>query len=101
MFFRDGCRYCTESMEFYRRLGAEPNRARLLVVGREDVDQLRNYVNKNEFHPDGFSSIGTKPVKVSGTPTLLLVTADRTIKGIWPGRLDATAEEEVLKSIRR
>jgi hypothetical protein len=35
MFFRDGCRYCSESMEFYRRLGAEPNRARLLVVGRK------------------------------------------------------------------
>jgi hypothetical protein len=95
MFFRDGCRYCSESMEFYRRLGAEPNRARLLVVGRESVDKLRTYATENQFHPDGFASIGAKPVKVSGTPTLLLVTADRTIKGIWPGRLDATGEEEV------
>jgi hypothetical protein len=100
MFLREGCRYCNESMDFYKRLSGQPRRAKLLVAGRESVEKLTSYVNDQGFRPDGFTSIGGRSVKVAGTPTLLLVSPDRTIKAVWRGKLDAGAEAEVVRSVQ-
>jgi hypothetical protein len=101
VWVRSTCRYCTESMGFYRRLAAAPRRARVVVVGAEPVERLREYVGEHGFAPDEVVSVGAEAVKLPVTPMLVLVDAEGIVRAVWRGKLGSAAEEAaVLAEVR-
>lgn len=95
------CRYCSESMPFYRRLRLEDPKARVIVAGPEPADILEAYVRRNEFVPDMVLSVPASTTKFHGTPTTVLVDRAGIIQGVWRGLLqDEDRQREVLAAVR-
>lgn len=96
------CRFCTNSAEFYRRLATESQRTgktRLIAVLPQPTADATRYladlgVAVDEILQAVPSSFGTR-----GTPTLVLVDKQGTVKPAWTGKLPSTREAEVLSSL--
>lgn len=101
IFFSPFCKPCIDSMDFYRRLMAEPHAARIVLVGREGLNELTECVSEYRLQPDQIVSIGRRPIRIRGTPTLVLVGRNGIVGRVWDG---APREhgwgEEVASNIR-
>ena len=97
------CRYCTESMPFYKRLAelsqVRTGNLRLGVVSLQPADDMRKYLSA---HGLGIESVITVPesgFNVMGTPTLVLVRRDGVVQRSWGGWLNGEEEKTVVASI--
>ena len=99
LYLRSSCAYCTQSMEFYRRLAAQPDRPTLVVMGPESEQVLRDYVNQHGVIVDHIVTVPRAALKFPGTPALALVEPDGTVQKAWVGKLSANREGEVLKTL--
>lgn len=105
LFVQSECRYCKESMPFYKRLADTLNsrggasRRLLIAASFEDEITTKDYLAGHGVRPDGISRIRPGTLAVQGTPTLFVVDRSGTLRGAWMGRLDASAEREVLKTV--
>ena len=96
-----GCRYCEESAAFYRRLhdqrsGSHP---RMVAVVPGDNTEVARYLSEQKIVVDDIINLPLSDIKVSGTPTLLLVDRLGHISDVWIGKLDARKENEVTQRI--
>lgn len=96
IWVRSGCRYCTESMDFYRRLVAAPRRHRIVVMGSEKADVLDKYVAAHNLHPDAVVSASRKAVRLPATPIVVLVNSSGAIERVWRGRLTTGEQEDAV-----
>lgn len=100
MFMSSQCRFCTDSMPFYRRLSPlRSHGVRLLAVSAESQAILQDYLRQHELNVDGLVGIRPGSMKVKGTPTLVLVDNKGTVTNVWHGRLPETGEAEVIHSL--
>lgn len=98
-----GCRFCTESAPFYKRLAQEkPNlkNIRLVAVFPEPVEQSRKYlsdlgVTVDEVRQGRLDSLG-----VVGTPTLIVADANGAVAGSLRGKLSSDKENELLAQLK-
>jgi hypothetical protein len=101
---RSTCRYCTESMPFYRSLAEHAGRGksfRFLAAAREPQSALRDYLAGQQLHVDALLPLRhTELTRVRSTPTLLLIDSTGILKGSWRGMLQGR-ETEVLKELDR
>lgn len=94
-----GCHFCSESAAFYQRLQREkPSDVRLIAVLPQPIENSKGYLDKlgvtvSEIVQAPLSSVG-----VSGTPTLLLIDSDGTVRESWRGKL---SDEEATNVIVR
>lgn len=94
------CGACTASMSFYRRLTAQPHRTRIVVMGRESVQRLRDYLAQFDVRPAQVISSDDPRLKFAGTPTLALLGADSVVRSVWFGRRQTVTEElEIIRSL--
>ncbi len=99
MYLNTRCKYCDESMPFYRSLGQQAPQIRLVAVGMESTEELERYVLEHGFRPAQVLSIRPGTTRLRGTPTLLLIDASARITGVWLGKLDPQRELEVAKAL--
>jgi peroxiredoxin len=100
MVLRESCPYCTASMDFYKRLADSARRGRLVVLSSDSPDVITAYLEKHGFEPDQTLSTSSS-LRISGTPTLLLVDRDRVIRQSWSGRIERPSQErDVLNALR-
>ena len=98
----DGCKFCTESAEFYRRLVEERAKRpdlRLVAVLPQEVDRGQNYLNSLNVAVDEVRQIPLSSVGVTGTPTLIMVNKSGIITNIWLGKLSLEKETEVFSQL--
>jgi hypothetical protein len=103
LVLRDGCHFCTDSAEFYRRLakeGGARGSTKLVAVLPGIVGDSRRYLDGlgvpvTEIRQSQFGTLG-----VSGTPTLLLVNDKGVVTRSWVGQLPAYKEAEVINAMR-
>lgn len=98
----DGCRYCSESAEFYRRLAQErtkQNGPPLIAVLPQEVSKGQAYLNKLGVTVDDVKQVSLNTIGVSGTPTLILVDNTGAVKDSWIGKLPPEKETEVLNRL--
>lgn len=88
------CGACTASMPFYRQLLARVRRTRIVVMGRESVASLSDYLSMYRVEPDRIVSMPNRAAKFRGTPTLMVVGPDSVIESVWYGRRQSAKEEE-------
>ncbi|HZI18070.1 MAG TPA: hypothetical protein VEY09_05685 [Pyrinomonadaceae bacterium] len=96
------CRFCTESGPFYQRLARERESrpgVRLIAVLPQEVSEGRKYLEGLGVKVDEVRQASPLSTGAGGTPTLILVGADGTVKDSWVGRLAAPQEAEVLNRL--
>jgi hypothetical protein len=95
------CRFCAESMPFYRKLSGlrAGGRIQLVVLSQEAVTATESYLHQRELEVDRVGQLKGADLPVVGTPTLLLIDKTGTVERSWLGRLTATQEKEVTEHI--
>lgn len=105
LFLRVGCHYCEDSMPFYRSLNELDKNGRLsshlLTVMQDGMHTEDAYLEAHGLRLDRVFSEPFEPLKVSGTPTLLLVNARGRIEKAWVGQLSPQAEKEVIAAVEK
>jgi hypothetical protein len=100
---RSGCRYCAESLPFYKRLTHDVGAAAdLAVVTTDDRATAQRYLDENQLPIAQVASVPADrrtDLRIPGTPTLILVDGHRTIQKMWLGRLDAAGEADVYATL--
>jgi hypothetical protein len=101
---REGCRYCTDSADFYRRLAALGRRdkyTRLLAVLPTEIAASSRYFEGLRVPISEIRQSALSRINVRGTPTLLLVNDKGVVTHSWVGQLSAEKETEVIEAMRR
>lgn len=95
------CRYCAESMPFYRELSKlrARDKVQFVVLSREPLMTTEDYLKKRELAVDRVARLKGSEIPVPGTPTLLLIGRTGAVQSSWLGRLTAAQEKEVSKQI--
>jgi len=102
LWLHTGCRYCEQSMPFYRRLSDEIGKPRVIAMGFESESALDDYLNKHGLPGTLIISVRPEQVKFSRTPTIAVLGPDRRVRGLWVGKLrNVAAEDEVLAMASR
>jgi hypothetical protein len=102
---RNGCVYCERSYPLYRRLeGLEHDnrlKAHMLVVTPDEPARAAALLSSQGITSPVIAGTPLKNIKVSGTPTLLLVDADGRLLQSWDGELDASSADALVAQLRR
>jgi hypothetical protein len=100
---RKGCIYCERSYPLYRRLsGLEHDnnlKAHMLVVMPDDAASGAALLSSQGITSQSVAGIPLNNIKVSGTPTLLLVGADGRLLQSWVGELDASKADALVAQL--
>jgi thioredoxin-related protein len=104
LIVRSTCRYCTDSMPFYRLLREERDKAdsrvKLVAVCLESRESCEEYLRKNEFTPDTVVTANPESLKAKATPTLVLVDSGGRVSETWVGRLEGNRQGEVVRVVQ-
>jgi thioredoxin-related protein len=102
---RQGCIYCERSYPLYRRLdGLEHDsrlKAHMLIVMPDDSANGTALLKAQGLTSQNVPNTPLGDIKVSGTPTLLLVDANGRLLQSWVGELDASKAEALVAQLRR
>lgn len=99
---RDGCKFCDASMPFYQRLAIMIKRTpgtEMVGVCLNPADVCANYFGKNGVPVTRSVTAGTDKLKISGTPTLVLVDEQGRVDSVWVGQLPDVREQEVVSAL--
>jgi thiol-disulfide isomerase/thioredoxin len=106
---RDGCAFCAASMPFYQRIAARLHDAPSAAKSIEFVSvcpgsegECNAYVKSHGLLVDrvvGIQKNAMADMKVTGTPTLILVDAAGKVESVWTGQLSQKRESEVMDAI--
>ena len=102
---RNGCRFCEESIPFYRKLAEleKSNQidAHLIAVFPDDLAAVRQLVETQQLAIEALPGIELSQVKVEGTPTLILVDRQGQVSKVWIGELAAAGQADVVAAISK
>jgi len=104
MALKDGCHFCAESAEFYRRLdkdGSVRKKTRFIAALPGSLRDSHVYLNHESVNVDEIRQTDLRLIGVRGTPTLLLVNNEGVITQTWVGKLSPERESEVISALRR
>lgn len=98
----EGCRFCTESAPFYKRLIAKANankNLQLIAVLPQDPINAGLYLDSLGVAFSDIKYLELRKIGVRSTPTLLLLDDHGVITAFWVGALSVDQENEVLRRI--
>jgi len=103
LVLQSGCRFCSESALFYRRLAQElfgQRSPRLIAILPQSVNESKKYLNDLGVSIDEIRQASLKLLGVSGTPMLILVNNAGAVTDLWFGKLTASQEAEVFSRLQ-
>lgn len=99
------CRFCSDSMPFYRRLMAEARtrrgRVQFVAMGIEDSNVLREYLAQHAVVPDALVNGREAQFPLRATPTLMVVEGSGRVVASLQGLLTGEQETNVMEIMRR
>lgn len=100
LFLQSTCRFCTESMPFYRALrDAAKDRVRFVVLAPQGDNRINEYLAEHKLSVDKVVRIDFATLKVSGTPTALLVGPNAQVLAAWLGMQNETGQQEIKSRV--
>jgi len=95
------CHFCKESTPFYKRLlsVASSRHDRVMAAFPQSELVSKDYLEKEQLGVDEVKQIPLDSIRVSGTPTLMIVDTSGTILKSWVGKLTPAAEAEVVNAL--
>jgi hypothetical protein len=96
------CRFCTQSMPFYRSLSSERGRRGYLLFAafREPSHVAAAYLRTHGLAVDGITRASASDLSGSVTPTVVLVDEKKCVVESWVGQLLPAAEATVRQRAR-
>jgi hypothetical protein len=99
---RKGCLFCEDSAPFYQRLTAQQqggSNSTIVAVFPDAADAVKEVVQSEGLRVHALAGVPLERLKISGTPTLLLVDRSGTVLNAWIGVLSPRQELDVMRSI--
>ena len=96
----ENCRFCQDSMPFYRTLTAmAAENVQIVVAAPPHEPDIGAYLASEYVRPDDivFPAVGVLPV--TGTPTLMIADSTGLVTHSWVGQLNSDGEGEVLHAL--
>lgn len=90
---RSTCRYCTESMDFYKQIVQAADPLSVVFVGTESQDEIRDYLEKHGVRAVQIVTVNAQAFKLAGTPTLLVANSSGVVVSVKEGRLKSSEDE--------
>jgi len=100
---RKGCRFCEESMPFYKRLGDDTvisKRVQLVIVAPDEELASREEFSTQQIRVDQVVKRSLSGLKVMGTPTAIVVNKQGRIEKVMAGRLDDKQQQELMSALK-
>jgi thioredoxin-related protein len=97
------CHFCDESMPFYKQIIDQRNQkgSQVKVIAAVPNEEAKAEESQKfataGANPDGMVHMDFSTIKVSGTPTLLLVDNDGKVLDVWVGKLPEDRQQEVFE----
>jgi thioredoxin-related protein len=102
---RKGCHFCDDSLPFYKRLGDLEKRnnlhAHVLAVMPDDRESGAKALQSGDVAVDSVFSQPLDSLKVTGTPTILLLDSHGRVARAWVGQLTPQGEEELITAVEK
>lgn len=96
------CRFCTESIPFYRTLlerRAKNDSVRFIAVLPQPVEEAKVFFDSKKLYFDSVNNGRLDSISVVGTPTLLLIDNKGTVINSWVGKLTPEREADVFRMV--
>jgi hypothetical protein len=96
-----GCRFCSESAPFYKRLqeSVRDKNVKLVAVLPGTQEESAGYLNQLGLTNLEVKQSPLNALQTSGTPTLILVNDKGEVTHFWVGKLPADKEDEVINQL--
>lgn len=93
-----GCRFCSESAEFYQTLmqQTKDKGVSVLAVLPQSKEEARKYLDNLQLSNLDTKQAAMNTLDVSGTPTLIITDDKGQITNVWVGKLPPEKQNEVL-----
>jgi hypothetical protein len=101
LVLRKGCHFCEDSAPFYQRLVAQQqagSKTAIVAVFPDSDDVAKEVVQTEGLGIPAVAGVPLERLKVSGTPTLLLVDSSGKVLNAWDGMLSPRQELEVMRT---
>ena len=102
LVLRKGCHFCEDSAPFYQGLlSAQEQRGSnttILAVFPDNAETVKEVVQSEALRVDTLAGVPMEQLKVTGTPTLMLVDKTGTVLNAWSGMLSPREELEVIRA---
>ena len=101
LYLNSECRYCTESMPFYKNLAevSKEKNINTIVASNDLLETSKKYLKKHDVNFQEVRQASLDSIGVHGTPTLLLVNKQGEVSNFWVGKLNSSREQEVLDQL--
>jgi hypothetical protein len=95
------CHFCSESAGFYRELVqyCSSHSIPTIAVFPQTAAEGRSYLANEGVKIDEVRQASFSSIQISGTPTLLLIDENGSVKGVWVGKLSPGDEKKVLSQL--
>jgi thioredoxin-related protein len=103
MALSTSCRFCAESLPFYRKIAQQKERGksfRLIAMFPQSIAESREYLDENRISVDEILQAPRHALFIRATPTLILVDNTGSVIRSWVGKLSPDEEIEVLNNLR-
>jgi thioredoxin-related protein len=101
LVLQKGCRYCTESAAFYKRLqeNTQNKNIKLVAVLPGKTEESTAYLGELGIINMEVKQSPLDNLQTSGTPTLILTNDKGEVTNFWIGKLPADKEDEVINQL--
>ena len=97
------CSYCQQSLPFYKRIAGELQNGRqrtqiVAVFPNANID-VEKYKQENQLNMECVTVLNHDGLKVTGTPTLILVDSNGRVLDFWVGMLSKDEERQAIEAV--
>lgn len=96
------CRYCAESLPFYKRVAESQRgdrRTRVVAIFPNAHNDVKQYVQNSNLNLETHSEVDFGALGIAGTPTAILLDNAGKIRNFWVGKLPQDVEEQIIQSL--
>jgi thioredoxin-related protein len=97
------CRYCEQSMPFYKALGDDrgiAKRTKIVLLAPDDERTSWDELGKHGVRVDQVVRTSLGSLKISGTPTAIVVNRQGIVERALTGLLDEERQTQLLAALR-
>lgn len=101
LVLQKGCRFCTASAEFYKKLiqVCKSSGVNVIAVLPQDRGDAEDYLQSLGISGIEIRQAELSTMEIGGTPTLLITNSKGEISNVWVGQLESDRELEVLNHL--
>jgi thioredoxin-related protein len=101
LVLQKGCKFCTESMPFYKTLveKAKEKGIKLVAVLPNSREEGSQYLRENGVEIQDVKQSQLNSINVWGTPTLIFVNENGEVANSWIGKLPLEIEKMILNQL--